>query len=380
MSMTKRRLRRDLLKTLGAGTVAAAMIGCVPATTGLASYQRPYSRKPWLAPRISMDAVIRSIAGLRPYRPSGFRVESEKFDDKVVVHNYGHGGGGITLSWGSSALAVRETLGMERREVAVVGGGIMGLTSARLLQDAGWKVTIYTKNVARHSTSNIGAGQWSPASVYDPDVATDAFKSQLNWAARISHHAQTNLGGPDYGIRWLENYFLDIDPFGGDGEMSYLADLFPYSRVLEPDEHPFPVRRVHVMVTMQVDPAVFLRRVTDDFYQAGGRMVIRNFKDRSQVLALEEPVIFNCTGLGAKALFGDEELTPVKGQLVFLPPDLDVDYVTIGGGQELLYMMSRSDALVLGGTTKKGDWSMQPEPAETARIVAGHQRLFANFG
>ena len=380
MSIAKRRLRRDLLKAMGMGAVAVGMSGCVPVTSNTANFQRPYSRKPWLAPRISMDAVIRSIAGLRPYRPSGFRVESEKFDDKVVVHNYGHGGGGITLSWGSSALAVRETLGMEHREVAVVGGGIMGLTSARLLQDAGWKVTIYTKNVARHSTSNVGAGQWSPASVYDPDVATEAFKSQLNWAARISHHAQTNLGGPDYGIRWVENYFLNIDPFGDEDGMGFLTDLFPYSRELQPHEHPFPVPYVHVTVTMQVDPAVFLRRVTDDFYQAGGRMVIRNFEDRAQVLALEEPVIFNCTGLGAKALFGDDELTPVKGQLVFLPPDPDVDFATIGGGEELLYMFTRSDALVLGGTTKKGDWSTQPEPDETARIVAGHERLFADFG
>ncbi len=380
--MVKNRVnrRRDLLKAMGAGAFAASFGACAPLQPHGAQYARPYSRKPWLAPRISMDAVIRSIAGLRPYRPSGFRVESERFDDKVVVHNYGHGGGGITLSWGSSALAVRETLGIEHRDVAVVGGGIMGLTSARLLQDAGWKVTIYTKNVARHSTSNIGAGQWSPASVYDPDVATEAFKSRLEWAARISHHAQTNLGGPEYGIRWLENYFLDIDPFGGDGDMESLADLFPYTRTLRPDEHPFPVANVLVTVTMQVYPAVFLRRVTDDYYQAGGQIVIRDFRDRSEVLALEEPVIFNCTGLGAKALFGDDELTPVKGQLVFLPPDLDVDWCSIGGGEELLYMFSRSDALVLGGTTKKGDWSTQPEPAETERIVAGHQRLFAKFG
>jgi glycine/D-amino acid oxidase-like deaminating enzyme len=128
-----------------------------------------------------------------------------------------------------------------------------------------------------------------------------------------------------------------------------------------------------------VEPAIFLRRLTEDFHQAGGRIVIRNFRDRSELLALEQPVIFNCTGLGAKALFGDDELTPVKGQLVFLPPDLDVDYLTVYPGSDLLYMFSRSDAIVLGGTTKKGDWSLQPEPAETARIVAGHQRLFSTF-
>lgn len=379
MSMMKQRLRRDLLKTMGAGAIVAGVNGCVPVTSNTAQYKRPYSRKPWLAPRISMDNVIRSIVGLRPFRPSGFRVESEQFDDKVVVHNYGHGGGGITLSWGSSALAVRETLGMEHRDVAVVGSGVMGLTSARLLQDAGWNVTIYTKDVARHTTSNRAAGQWSPASVYKKEVATNAFLSKLNWAARVSHHAQTNLGGADYGIRWMENYFLSDEPFDEDEFFPDIADLFPHSSILQPNEHPFPVPYVRVMVTMMVDPGTFLRRLTEDYHQAGGRIVIRNFEDRSQLLALDEPVIFNCTGLGAKALFGDEELTPVKGQLVFLPPDPGVDYWTLGGGDGLLYMFPRTDALVLGGTAKEGDWSTQPEPAETARIVAGHQRLFANF-
>jgi len=379
MSTTNRQQRRELLKTMGTGIVAAGVAGCVPVTSGTSRYQRPYSRKPWLAPRISMDNVIRSIVGLRPYRPSGFVVKSEKFDDKVVVHNYGHGGGGITLSWGSSALAVRETLGMEHQDVAVVGSGVMGLTSARLLQDAGWNVTIYTKEIARHSTSNRAAGQWSPASVYDEDVATDAFKAQLNFAARVSHHAQTNLGGADYGISWMENYFLSHEPFNGRFDDD-LADLFPYSADLRPDEHPFPVPYVHMFVTMMVEPATFLRRLTEDFYQAGGRMVVRNFEDRAAVLALDEPVIFNCTGLGAKALFGDDELTPVQGQLVFLPPDREVDYWTVGGGDELLYMYPRSDALVLGGTSKEGEWSTQPDPTETARIVAGHKRIFDNFG
>lgn len=380
MAIKRMNRRRDVLKAMGAGALAASLGSCAPIQPRQAQYPRPYSRKPLLAPRISMDNVIRSIVGLRPFRPSGFRVESEKFDDKVVVHNYGHGGGGITLSWGSSALAVRETLGMEHRDVAVVGGGVMGLTSARLLQDAGWNVTIYTKDVARHSTSNRAGGQWSPASVYDKDVATDAFKAQLNWAARISHHAQTNLGGADYGIRWMENYFFKDSPFDDEDGYPGLADLFPHSRILEPDEHPFNAAYARVIVTMMVEPATFLRRLTEDFYQVGGRMEIRNFRDRSEVLALEEPVIFNCTGLGAKALFDDDELTPVKGQLVFLPPDPDVDYLTVYPVPELLYMFSRSDAVVLGGTSKKGDWSLQSEPAETARIVAGHQRLFANFG
>ena len=378
MPQRNNQVRRNLLKTIGAGTFAATLAGCAPMVASSTQYQRAYSRKPWVAPRISMDSVIRAIVGHRPYRPSGFVVKSEQFDDKTVVHNYGHGGGGISLSWGSSALAVRETLGMQPGEVAVIGSGIMGLTSARLLQDAGWKVTIYTRDVARHTTSNVAAGEWAPFSVHDADISSAAFKSQLNWAARIAHHAYTNLGGADYGIRWLEAYTLSESPITESaGEFD---DLFPYSANLGPDEHPFASPYVKRLVTMQIDPGTLMRQLIEDFQIAGGRFVVRDFADRSDVLSLAESVIFNCTGLGAAKLFADTELIPIKGQLVFLPPDPGIDYMTFGGDQEMLYMFPRSDVILLGGTYKIGDYSTNVEADETERIVAGHQRLFSDFG
>ena len=49
--------------------------------------------------------MIRTVAGLRPYRAAGFVVRAEALGDKRLVHNYGHGGAGITLSWGTSKLA-----------------------------------------------------------------------------------------------------------------------------------------------------------------------------------------------------------------------------------------------------------------------------------
>jgi glycine/D-amino acid oxidase-like deaminating enzyme len=326
-----------------------------------------------------MDNVIRVIVGHRPFRAAGFRVESERFDDKTVVHNYGHGGGGLSLSWGSSALAVRETTGMVPGDVAVVGSGIMGLTSARLLQDAGWNVTIYTRNVARHTTSNVAAGEWSPYSVHDPEVSSDAFESKLEWASRIAHHAYSNLGGRDYGIRWLETYVLSDTPDTEDND-SALADLFSYKVTLGPGEHPFPTQYAIHFLTMQIDPAVLLRRLVQDFQLAGGNIVIRQFRDRNDVLSLAESVIFNCTGLGAAELFDDDGLVPAKGQLVFMPPDPAVDYMTFGGGQGMLHMFPRSDVLLVGGIFKLNDYTMHAETDETERIVTEHQRIFSNFG
>ena len=372
--------RRALLKLLGAGAAGAALSACAPAPVQSKVYQRPYSRNPFAAPRISMDNVIRTVVGLRPYRPAGFVVRRETMDDKIVVHNYGHGGGGISLSWGSSGLAVREVRDLQPADAAVLGSGVMGLTTARLLQEAGWNVTIYTRDMWRHTTSNVAAGEWGPYSVYDSALVGPEFMAQYIQAARIAHHAFTNLTGPDYGVRWLESYALgdrpELDAFKEDP----IGDLFPYQGVYGPGQHPFPSRYATYMVTMQIDPGVLLRRLTRDFQLAGGRFVIRTFTSIPGVLSLPEPVIFNCTGLGSRDLFGDEGLTAAKGQLVFFPPDPAVDYMTFGGGRGTLYMFPRSDVLLLGGTFKRDDFSRNPEADETERIVTQHRKIFSEFG
>jgi D-amino-acid oxidase len=376
--MTRGSNRRDLLKAAAAaaaaGAAAAWLSGC--AAAGAPAYPRPYSRQPWVAPRVSMDGILRVVVGHRPYRPSGFVVRSERLDDALLVHNYGHGGAGITLSWGSSALAVREVAGRAPGAAAVIGSGVIGLTTARLLQDAGWSVIIYSADPFHHTVSNVAGGEWGPYSVHDPAVSTAAFKAQLDRAARIAHHAFTSLG-PAHGVRWMELYRLSPDPFRRAGPFD---DLYPYTADLAAGSHPFPSAYVRASLTMMIEPGTFLRQLTVDFQRAGGRVVARRLADRGEVLSLPERVVFNCTGLGAAALFGDDELVPAKGQLVFLPPDPAVDYLTIGGGSDSLYMFSRSDVLLLGGTFELGDWSLHPDPQQTERIVREHQQLFAGFG
>jgi len=365
--------RRNVLQALGAGVMLTS-VGCAPATRVVKpDYARAYSRKPWAAPRISMDAVIRVIVGHRPYRPTGFRVAREQ------IGNNGHGGSGLSLGWGSSALALRETADLVPGKVAVIGSGIMGLCSARLLQDAGWTVTIYTRDIYRHTTSNLAAGEWGPYASHDDSRVDAAFLSRLDWAARVSHHAYTNLTGPKYGIRWLETYSLSDTAFS-ESESATFSDLLAYQGDLEPGEHPFGERYARRMVTMQFDPGTLLRQLTADFQIAGGKFVIRNFVDQADILTLPETVIFNCTGLGAATLFDDSDLVPAKGQLVHLPPDPAIDYMTFGGGRGALHMFPRSDVLLLGTIFKPGDGSRNVEALETERIVQEHKKLFDSFG
>src|SRR5687767_2030000 len=370
------RTRREWLVTAsmaGAGLLAG---GCA-LRTRTRPYLRPLATTPFVRPTIDPALVIRTLVGLRPYRPSGFVVRAERMGEKLLIHNYGHGGGGITLSWGSSALAVREAPPVGERRAAVVGAGIMGLTTARLLQDRGWSVTIYSKVMPAETTSNIAGGQWSPTSVFEESRATAAFQAQLKQASRLAYHAFGRFVGAGYGVSWKENYFLNArrTPPSETYYLREMPDLFPSVEELEPDQHPFSSPFVYRYVTMLIEPDVFLRRTLSDVREAGGRIVIRDFRDRTEVLALEEPVIFNCTGLGAAALFDDKELVPVRGQLVFMPPDDRLDYLTIGGGQGVLYMFPRSDGVLLGGTFERGASHLTPDAATTERIIREHARI-----
>ena len=98
-----------------------------------------------------------------------------------------------------------------------------------------------------------------------------------------------------------------------------------------------------------------------DFQLWGGHIVIRKFETPRELAALREPIVINCTGLGAKALFNDPELTPIKGQLSFLLPQPEVDYCTVGPGD--IYMFPRHDGIVLGGSHERGVWSTDSDPA-----------------
>jgi glycine/D-amino acid oxidase-like deaminating enzyme len=349
------------------------------ATTGTAPAPPAAARPPFCLPPVKAAAerVIREVVGLRPYRKGGFVVRAEALGDKRLVHNYGHGGAGITLSWGTARLATELGLQGHQGKVAVLGAGVCGLTTARLAQEAGFEVTVYAKHMPPETTSNIAGGQWYPAFLYRRGTATPAFMEQFRQAAGFAYRRHQIHAGHDYGVRWMTNYDISDSPPGPDtfSADDWLQALIPNSRDLAPGQHPFGQTWVSAWDGMIIEPPVFLRRLMQDIQIAGGRILIRDFHSAAEVAALSETLVFNCTGLGARELFGDTELRPLRGQLAVLEPQAEVDYaLTAPGG---LYMFSRTDGVILGGTHQMDDWNLEPDPDTTRRIVEGHRALFA---
>lgn len=351
------------------GTSAAAL--ALPGCATVASRSRVADCTP-LAP-VDVDAgrVIRTVAGLRPYRESGFVVRREELSGKTLVHNYGHGGSGITLSWGSSRLAVDLGLPGHSGQVAVIGAGALGLTTARLVQEAGFEVTVYAKAMPPHTTSNIAGGQIETAYLYKKDAVTPEWRRQLLQAMDYSWRRWQIMVGDEYNVRWLPTYEETVLS-APDAMDAY----YPATRTLGRGEHPFPLDNVVRFETMYVETGRFLRQSVRDILIAGGQLVVRDFASPSEIGGLSESLVFNCTGLGSRDLFGDRELHPLRGQLAILLPQSEVRYALSGGPG---YMFPRADGIILGGTAERDEWNAAPDPATIARLVARHKQFFSGF-
>jgi D-amino-acid oxidase len=359
--------RRKFLRAAGL-TAAGITLGSLPLHKALAT-----PRQAPALPRVNVspDRVIRTVVGLRPFRPSGFVLKAEKADSKTIVHNYGHGGGGISLSWGTSSLAVDLAMQTRATSFAVLGCGVMGLSTARLLQTKGFPVTIYAKDLPPNTTSNIAAAQWAPVSVYEYGKETPAFMDQFNLAARISNRTFQNYVGDKYGVRWLRNLFLGSD-FNSPGG----PELYPAQQQHNDPRTYFGYDKVAEMTTMMIEPPVYLNALLQDFYLASGKINVQTFDSLRDIMQLKEKVIMNCTGLGAGKLFNDTEIMPIRGQLNVLLPQPEINYAYIVPSYEdLLYMFPRKDGIILGGTFDYGNWSTDPDDKVSERILAGHKRI-----
>jgi glycine/D-amino acid oxidase-like deaminating enzyme len=364
--------RRTALKAMG--VVAVAGLGPSCASRSSTPPSAPPSPGRRLARvDVSPDRIIRTVVGLRPFRPSGFRVQLEKLDSKAVIHNYGHGGAGITFSWGTAQQAVELALETGERRFAVIGCGVVGLSTARLLQDHGFEVAIYAKDLPPNTTSNVAGALWGPHAIADSDRRTARFDEAFVRAANFSNRYFQDLIGEDYGVRWLESYMASDQPIRPTWESELVPNLWRDTVDLERSENAFPFGHAQRFQTMLIEPARYLRSLMRDFLLRRGSIVVREFHSREEILALDEPVAMNCSGLGAGELFSDREMTPIKGQLAVLLPQPEVDYVLIAGD---LYMFPRSDGIILGGTHERGVYGLEPNQQAARRILKGHQRIF----
>jgi glycine/D-amino acid oxidase-like deaminating enzyme len=370
--------RREFLEMTAAGLVMAGATSHAQAPDSVANAP---GLEPFPKIRASMDRIIATTVCTRPFRPQGPRVETERLGRKTIVHNYGHGGSGWSLSWGSSALAVNLALATKAPDIAVIGCGALGLTSALLARRAGLKVTIYAKERPPDVRSTLATGNWSPASRFcTVEHATLELSARWEEMTRISFRIyQSLLGLPGDPVEWRDNYFLSepLPPIerAAPAEPHYASltervrDIMPRAELLPAGTHPFPTPVVQRFSNMIFNISAYQRLLVSDFLRAGGVIETRVFESPSELAKLREKTLINATGYGARALFGDDSLVPVRGQLTRLIPQPEITYGLVYANRWA--MLPRRDGIVLQAyeSDRYGSEDVTPDRAEADRLI-----------
>lgn len=395
--------RRDMLRGAAALGALGGLSACSEAGVGtkVASAATPTSHRPHLTPmRVTPDQLIDMKCCIRPVRAAGPNLGTQMIGDTLVVHNYGHGGSGWSLSWGSAEVAVGKALSVLPSEIAVVGCGIIGLTTAVVAQRAGLKVTIYTRDVIQRTRSFRAHGSFTP----DSRVALSApagagFGDLWEQMTRLSWKGfRSMLGLPGDPVVFQDAFALsdappvkkhhDVDPAikgawepGGlplqESEwahyMDRIKDLVPDPVMLPTEENPFPVAYTRRSSEMHFNFPSYAHHLLTEFYQRGGLMVMRDFNDPGQYGQLKEKVVINATGYAARDLWRDKTVFPVRGQTGWLVPQHDAPYSLRYKNASL---MSKSDGIVvmnnpidLGEMFGVGDSMEWPDPAPILEVM-----------
>ena len=322
-------------------------------------------------PDLSDEAILRSIVGIRPFREGGFRIEYKQLGDKAVIHNYGHGGAGVTLSWGSAAEVVRlaKLRAFAAKSACVIGAGVIGLTSALLLQQTGMKVRVVSEQFTPKTTSDIAGAQWAP-SLVDPGKGAERSKL-FDRVQRDSFAKFRALEQSKYGISIRPNYVE------GDHDTSFYKipeGVIPPSQVLASlpfPSSPFPGR---VFTTLFIQPPIFMPQLMQDCRDASIALETMKLESGKQIQDLPEDLIVNCTGFGAAKLMDDRQMVPIRGQLVIAKPKKLPWLLSHRNG----YIFPREDGIVLGGTVERGVSDLTNTDEGVAKILRGNRSFFQN--
>ena len=364
----------------------AGLSGCARHRSSVAPAQLPSPLgTPKLTPIFAqVDRIFRVTVCLRPFRAAGPRLDVEKVGDKTIVHNYGHGGSGWSLSWGSSGMAVEKAMKAGERDIAVIGCGALGLTSATLLQQAGARVTIYAKERPHETRSARATGTWSPDSrIALTNAVTPEFPALWERMCRKSFQTYASyLGMAGNPVEWTDRYILWDDdvgqtqgselnveqlPFAHYGER--VADLNPRFHELPPGAHPFPTHNARWSSSLTFNIAAYSRQLVHDFLVEGGRIEAMEFHTPGELNRLPQKVVINATGYGARALWKDESIVPVRGQIAWLIPQHEVNYGVFYKG---IGILARRDGIAVqdGGFSEMDGYNNSNEEPDRAKAEA----------
>jgi D-amino-acid oxidase len=323
------------------------------------------------APRLSEESILGHKVGIRPCRKTGVRLEVDPRYDRLLIHNYGYGSSGITLSLGGAQEATRlVTLHATPSDarIAVLGAGVIGLTTAYDLAQQGYDVRVYADAYSPRCTSDVPMGIWTPPNLDDRSLPRE--KKQLLQKLLDASRARFEQCLTDHptfqGVRWVDVYRFYRSPTGGECVTIHFDND--------------TTRTAQKTRDILIEPSLFMQDLYSKLQAKGVPFHERHFADINDVLALEEPILVNCMSMGSRSLFNDDELFGVRGHLVHFKPEPGCDYFL---SQRLLVrpdgcdnthfwvnVYASPECIKIGGVTEeRGIEDLEPDPAIIDQLI-----------
>ncbi len=239
------------------------------------------------------------------------------------------------------------------QRVIVVGAGVVGLTCALRLLQAGHRVDVVARDLPRETTSAVAAAFWYPYRALPRDRVT-------SWAATtyavLDALADTD---PESGVRMVPG----TQVFRGPAPEPWWAAAVP--ALERTRDVPAGWAEGWRFTTPVADTSVYLDWLVGRIEDAGGTLT------RLNLGGLPDPpeggVVVNCSGLGARLLGSDRTVVPVRGQVVYVE-QFGLDRWWLDESAPT-YVVPRERDVVVGASDVEGEWSRTPSAEATEDIL-----------
>lgn len=284
-------------------------------------------------PRLGADHIYKTVLCHRPLRKGGPMLNVQELEGKLIASSYGHSGSGWTLGPGS----VKHVLDLLEAEMSVkhmtknepitiVGAGVMGLMSAMELKQRGYQNIKVLAESFENLTSHKAGGQFAP--VYmgnDPDK--QAVMDHIG-VVSYQYYKQIIEGQHAYltrGASLVTDYFENKADFGLEPYVEAGA-MRPAKDVILDFQNGTTRRMFAYDDCIYMDVSILMQDLKAAVMKENVPFIQKMISSFSE---LNDKIIVNCSGLGSKALLGDDNLVSVQGHLILLKdqnPE-DVNYM-----------------------------------------------------
>jgi D-amino-acid oxidase len=243
-------------------------------------------------------------------------------------------------------------------DVLVLGAGVVGLTTAVRLAEAGLSVRVRTDQMPEETTSAAAGAILVPHLAHHPRMRPWRHESRV-----VFEHL---AGEPGAGVRLVAGLEAARAKVSAPDWVTASEGF----RKCRPDELRDGFACGWAYTAPLVDMPVYLRYLTAWLSRAGGEIDM----NLDRVTSLDEvvgqaPIVVNCTGYGARDLVPDPEMKPVRGDLIVVDnPGIETFFEENGDSVDPIYILPQGEHLILGGTEVDGDANTEPD-RETAEAI-----------